>query len=67
MRLPATKDAAGYKAHLATWLAFYASPNKIEDRWRQERDMRGQCMVTEDSFNECKAMKDARIADLAAT
>jgi hypothetical protein len=61
---PATKDAAGYKAHLAGWLAFYVSPEKIEQRWRAERDMRGSCGVIEESFAEAKAMKDTRIADL---
>jgi hypothetical protein len=63
---PGPKTAEEYLVHLSGWLAFYVSPEKVEERWRQERDLRGTCMVTEDSFAEAKQMKDERIAELKA-
>jgi hypothetical protein len=64
--IPEPKNATDYAVHLKAWTNFYVSPNKIEERWRQERELRGTCGVIEQHFEECKALKDARIAELQA-
>lgn len=59
------KTAAEYKAYMAGWLSSSTSVSAIEDHWREDRGLRGECSVVEDSFTEMRAMKDARVAELA--
>jgi hypothetical protein len=61
---PTPKNAAEYAVYLKSWLNIYVTANKIEERWRIERELRGTCGVIEDAFEQAKAAKDARIAEL---
>lgn len=59
---PASPEA--YKEHLKGWLAAATSVAAVEDTWRAERALRGDCRIVEDLFIEMKALKEARVREL---
>ena len=58
------KSADQYRVHALAWIEAGTSVSAIDDQWRAERDMRGNCGVVEDIFDELKKAKDARVARL---
>jgi hypothetical protein len=61
---PKPKNAAEYKAYMELWLAGYTTVAQIEDRWRQDRGLRGECSVVEETFAALRTIKEARVAQL---
>jgi hypothetical protein len=64
---PKPKNAAEYKAYMELWLAGYTTVAQIEDRWRQDRGLRGECSVVEETFAALRMLKEARVAEIART
>jgi hypothetical protein len=61
---PRPRTAAEYKAYMENWLAGYTKIADIEDRWRQDRTLRGECGVVEEVFASLRMLKEARVAQL---
>lgn len=62
---PKPKNADEYKAYMQHWLAGASTLSEIEDRWRQDRGLRGECSVVEETFAALRMLKEARVAEIA--
>jgi hypothetical protein len=60
------KNVPEYKAYLQSWLASSSTVAVVEDRWRQDRTLRGDCMVVEADFAAMLMLKTARVNELQA-
>jgi hypothetical protein len=61
---PRPRSSPEYKAYMENWLAGYTKIADIEDRWRQDRTLRGECGVVEEVFASLRMLKEARVAQL---
>jgi hypothetical protein len=61
---PVPHNADEYRKYLAGWLMDAKDARIIEERWRAERQMRGDAGVIEDSFEQARALKDERIGQI---
>lgn len=55
-----------YSTWARLWIADATSVAAIDDRWKAERGLRGDCMVVEDVFEILKSVKDAKVNELKA-
>jgi hypothetical protein len=61
---PRPKNPDEYKIYMQGWLATMNTKADIEDRWRQDRGLRGECGVIEEKFAQLRMIKEARVAEL---
>lgn len=58
------KNPDEYLAHLKIWVSKATDDAYLHDRWGDEKDLRGRCMVTGEHFAQAKEVKDARLKEI---
>lgn len=58
------KTSEQYVAHALAYIAAATGAAELENKWKGERQLRSDCMVVEDAFNEVNDAYRARLAEL---